>query len=145
MEGGRSRGTSARYVLAHRRVPTHLFSRPRWSFLIRRECISPRFMPIQRMTSVSSVLPMGDPFHRSRLGFRQSSFTHSVRAIRRPCPTTLSDMSRFLSVLLFPLVFTARLADSSGTSPWFLLSLTGISRSASRRTPCGQLSPHSAF
>src|ERR1700693_3111703 len=32
-EGSDPCGTSARYVLAHRRVPTHLFTRPCWSLL----------------------------------------------------------------------------------------------------------------
>ena len=94
-----SRGTPSRYVLAHRRVPTHLFVRPRWSILTRKECIGLRFMPVQGVTSFSGVLPMGAHLHQSRLGFRQSSFTHSERAIRLPCPTTLSDMYRLPNML----------------------------------------------
>ena len=112
-----SRGTSLRYVLAHRRVPTHLFIRPRWSFFTCKECIGLQFMLIQDVTSFSGVLPMGAHLHQSRLGFRQSSFTRSERAIRLSCPTTPSDIHRLPNMLLFPLVFTARYVGSSRTSP----------------------------
>jgi hypothetical protein len=47
-------------------------------------------------------------------------------------------------MLLSPLAFAARLVGSSGTSPSFLLSVTGMSQSASRRTPYMRVSPHTA-
>jgi hypothetical protein len=57
----------------------------------------------------------------------------------------LHACTAYPNMLLFPLAFAARLVGSSGTPPWFLLSATGISQSASRRTPDMQLSPHPAF
>jgi hypothetical protein len=81
----------------------------------------------------------------SGLGFKQSSFAHSERALQVPCPTASSGMPRFLSMLLFLLAFASRLADSSGTPPQFLLPTAGIAQSASRRTPCVMLSHHTAL
>jgi hypothetical protein len=100
-----SRGTSLRHVLAHRRVPTHSFVSPRWTFFTHKESISPGFMPMESVTSVSDVLPMGAHIHQSKLGFRQSSIAHSERAIRTPYLTTSSDMRRLPNMLLFRLAF----------------------------------------
>ena len=57
----------------------------------------------------------------------------------------LQACTAFPNMLLFPLAFAARLVGSSGTPPWFLLSATGISQSASRRTPDRHLSAHPAL
>jgi hypothetical protein len=56
-------------------------------------------MPIQNVSSVSSVLPMGAHIHPSGFGFRQFSFTLRRRVIRTPCSTTLSSMRRFPGML----------------------------------------------
>ena len=83
-------------------------------------------------------------YTESRLEFKQSSLTRSGRAIRLPCSTTPSSMRRFSNMLLFRLAFAIGLVGSSRTSPSFPLSVTGISQSASWRTPYVPVSRHTA-
>jgi hypothetical protein len=102
----KSRGTSVRYVLARLRVPTHLLNGPHWTSFIRRECIGLQFMPMQRMTSVSGVLPMGahntpgQDWGLGSVALPVASEPYKCHALQR-----LQACTRFPSMLLFRLTF----------------------------------------
>jgi hypothetical protein len=60
-------------------------------------------MPLQNVSSVSSVLPMGAPIHPVSIRVQAiqlySCFTHRERVVRTPCSPTLSSMRRLPGML----------------------------------------------
>jgi hypothetical protein len=130
-----SRGTSLRDVLAHRRVPTHLLSVLVGLSSHARSPPGPWVHADGGCDTGFRRSPSGCAHSPFEMGFRQFRCTQSERARRTPYPPTSSDRRRLPTMLLFRLAFASGYVGSSGTPPQFLLSLTGISQSASRRTP----------
>ena len=67
----RARKVIPRYVIVVRASsperPDSSLERPRWSLVTFKECTSPQFMPVQNVSSVSSLLPMGTHIHPIRI------------------------------------------------------------------------------
>jgi hypothetical protein len=99
-------------------------------------------MPGHDTAPVPGVIPEGAHIHRWRLGLKQSSLGHIVRALRHPA----LDASRRPPLpwhALVPFWFPVQVSQATQEhSSEFLLTASGIRRSASRRTPSGHLSMH---
>jgi hypothetical protein len=103
-----------------------------------------RFMPEHDVASVSDVVPMGAHSHRWTLGFKQSSLGHIARVVQRAV-LDVSGRSLFSWQALVPSRFRVQVSQlTQERSSKFLPTALGIQRSASRRTPCVRLSPHTA-
>jgi len=87
---------------------------------------------------------MGAHFHHWRLGFKQSSLGRIARVSRHAA----LDASRRPPLpwhALVPSRFRVQVSQvTQERSSKFLLTASGMQRSASRRTPCMRLSPHTA-
>src|SRR6266480_7662187 len=126
---------------ARHRPPTHLLARPHWTALRATEVVLAHgFMPGPDAAPVPGVIPEGAHIHRWRLGLKQSSLGHIARVLQHPA----LDASRRPPLswhALVPFGFPVQVSQvTQEHSSEFLLTASGIRRSASRRTPCVRFS-----
>jgi hypothetical protein len=131
---------------ARRRPPTHLLDHPRWAAFRATEVVPTHgFTPGHGTAPVTDVIPAGAHFHHWRLGFKQSSLGHIVRALRHPGldASSRSPLSRHA---LVPDGFPLQVSRATHEPPSESIpAARGIQRSASRRTPAVRLSPQRAL